>query len=663
MVPGAGREPESEDVMPQKTAGAGKHLRILHLEDDSLDAELVREALLREGVECSISVVATRGEFQRALAAGGVDLVISDYKLPDFQGDEALRLVREKCPDLPFIFVSGSIGEERAIEAVKLGATDYVMKERLPRLGMGVRRAVNEAEGLRRRREAEATLEAEREFLTDVFASVQDGIVVLNDRLEIVRANATVERMFPAQMPLEGRLWSAVRGGEDAGGPCAAQTALRTGKAAQGSRRIRTASGEVEINSFAFPLMERRTGRMTGVILYLRDVTRERALQQQLIQAQKMECIGQLAGGVAHDFNNIIQAVQGFGDLLAASLTEDDPRRMEVGEIRKAAARASALTRQLLAFSRKQVLTTAVLDLNALAQGMGKMLHRLIGGNISLEFGLDSAPLFVLGDAGQIEQVVLNLIVNARDAMPSGGRITVATRRRELSAEEAARQGPDWRAGRFACLSVRDTGTGIPPEVMPRLFEPFFTTKEAGKGTGLGLSTVYGIVQQHNGWVEVASEFGHGAEFTVYLPVQEAPARPDSAAVASAPAPAPAPASDGQILVVEDDPVIAKLLGSALRPGGHTVHMAEGTGEARALFARHGERIRLLVSDVALKDGNGVDLATELRRGNPALHVLMISGYVDDRVRWEEIQAQGFAFLPKPFSLSDLLRIAGGLLA
>ncbi len=635
-------------------------LRILHLEDNPLDARLVRETLRREGVACEIVHVAEQADFEREVGAGGFHAVLADYNLPRYSGELALRLVRSRLPDLPFIFVSGSIGEERAVERLKGGATDYVMKDNLRRLPAALRRAVSEAEGSLRRRETEATLAAEREFLADVFASVQDGLVVLNERMEIVRANATIERMFSAHLPLEGRLWSDVRGGGTAS-PCAAATALRTGRAAQGSRKIRTTAGEVEINSFASPLVERRTGRVAGVILYLRDVTREKALQRELIQAQKMECIGQLAGGVAHDFNNILQAIMTFSDMLAAETPADDRRGADIAEIQKAARRAAGLTRQLLAFSRKQVLMPAVLDLNALAQNMGKMLHRLIGENITFEFALAPGLPSVMGDAGQIEQVVLNLAVNARDAMPSGGRITVATRSRGLSEEAAASHDQPWRAGRFVCLSVRDTGTGIPPEVMPRIFEPFFTTKEAGKGTGLGLSTVYGIVQQHNGWVEVVSEPGRGAEFIVWLPVHEA--APETAHAAAPPVPAVAPVAAGLVLLVEDDPVIARPLAGVLAQAGYTVCTAGSAAAARELFGRHGAGARLLVSDVMLKDGNGVDLAVEFQKQNPALHVLMMSGYVDDRSRWEEIQAHGFTFLSKPFTIPEFLQTAAKLLA
>ena len=494
-------------------------LKILHLEDSPADALLVEEMLRNDHVDCDITVVAEPADFERELARGDVDVVISDYSLPRYCGTDALKKTRETGLETPFIFVSGSIGEERAVEAVQLGATDYVMKEHLRRLGLAVRRAVEAAESARRRREAEARLAEERDFLADVFSSVQDGLVVLDMDRTIVRTNPTMEKLFPGQMPLAGK---PVRQIFPEGVDAAGLVPGGEGPPAPATCTLETAQGKGEFSVYAYPLLERRTGRQQGVILYVRNITSERELQQQLFQAQKMESIGRLAGGVAHDFNNILQAILGFTEILAVDIPADHPSHADVLEIRKSTERAVTLTRQLLTFSRKQVLTIADLDLNGLANNMGSMLQRLIGTGYQLAYELEPAPAFVHGDAGQIEQIILNLAVNARDAMPAGGTITLGTRRVEVTAPEAARRGQPWRAGRYVCLGVRDTGTGIPPEVLRHLFEPFFTTKGKGKGTGLGLSMVYGIAQQHGGWVDVATQVGRGSAFTVYLPSLEA---------------------------------------------------------------------------------------------------------------------------------------------
>jgi len=494
-------------------------LRILHLEDDSSDALLVSEVLKQEGVECDITVVSTHQEFEKCLAQGDVDLVMADYKLPTIQGDEALTLVRNKWPDMPFIFVSGSIGEERATEVVKLGATDYVMKERLRRLGGSIHRAIEEAEERAQRRAAEEQLQKKQEFLSDLFTSVQDGIVVLNDKLEVVRANPTVERLFPALLPFAGKSWgeffdTCVSPNTD----CAARVTLRTGKAEQSYQKCKTSRGILDFNIFAFPLIERRTGNRTGVILSLRDVTRELTLHRQLIQSQKMECIGQLAGSVAHDFNNILQSIILASELLSTSIHEQDPRYAEVDEIRKTAQRAVSLTRQLMTFSRQDAMSPTSIDLNNLARNMGKMLNRLMTGGIIIEFNLDPNLARVKCDGGRIEQVILNLVINSRDAMLQGGQILITSLNRTVTQEEADTGGLEWQPGQYACLAIRDTGVGIAPEIMPHLFEPFYTTKAAGKGTGLGLPTVYGIVKQHGGWIDVTSKIGEGTTFTLFLP-------------------------------------------------------------------------------------------------------------------------------------------------
>ena len=499
-----------------------RKLRILHLEDDNLDADLIREVLSGEGVECEIKVVSGRQEFIDAVEKDEIDLIMSDYKLPDIHGDEALSIVRDRWPDLPFIFVSGSIGEERATEVVKQGATDYVMKERLRRLGIAIHRAIDEAEGLKRRREAEAKLEAEREFLNDVFSGVQDGIIVLDDHMAIVQANPTIEHLFAHLMPLAGKSWDLLF--NTTGTPIensAPRVSFRTGGAAQEHRIAHTVHGETEFTLFSFPLITRRTGHRTGVILYLRDVTREHILQTQLIQAQKMECIGQLAGSVAHDFNNILQVIVSATELLSLSISEKDPRRMEVEEIRKTADRAITLTRQLLTFSRKNPITPTIINLNRLVENMKRMMDRLLPASITTQFELDTSLANVKCDPGQFEQVLLNLVVNARDAMPTGGFLQISTQNRIITPAEAEAGSPERYAGRHVCLSVRDSGVGITPEIMPHLFEPFFTTKEAGKGTGLGLPTVYGIVKQHGGWIDVASEPGKGSTFSVFLPAPD----------------------------------------------------------------------------------------------------------------------------------------------
>ncbi len=641
--------------------GRSRRLRILHLEDDPLDAELVQEMLRLDHVDCDIKVVSTSEDFDREMEKGDVDIVISDYNLPGYCGTEALESTRKSGSSVPFIFVSGSIGEERAVEVVRMGATDYVMKEHLRRLGIAVRRAMEIRESTLRQREAEARLEQERNFLADVFSSVQDSIIVLDTNMKVVSANPTGARLFPAQAPLIGRSCQIFGSDQGRGSVCAlAASTVRDNKPMQGSCTLHTALGDRDFSIYAYPLLERRSGQQTGAILYLRDVTRERALQAQLIQAQKMECLGQLAGGVAHDFNNVLQAIMGFSDMLAADLPDTDPRHEDAVEIRKASDRATALTRQLLAFSRKQVLKFEDLDMNAIVGNMSKMLQRLMGERVKIQYDLSPAPAFIHGDPGQIEQVVLNLVVNARDAMPNGGTITVGTRPCEITADMVAEHGTPWRTGRFVCLSVQDAGAGIPPEVIPRIFEPFFTTKAPGQGTGLGLPTVYGIVQQHEGWIDLDSKVGQGTRFAIHLPEL-----PSEALVAGTAGPDAmnADRAPGNILIVEDDPMVRHLAQRTLELGGHHVHAVGSCAEGREYFKAQGKSLSMLISDVVLKDSNGIDMALEFVRTLPEFPVLMMSGYLDDQVRWHEIQDHGFAFLPKPFGTQELTAKVNEMLA
>ncbi len=495
-------------------------LRILHLEDDPNDALLVSRALATDGLACDITPASSRNEFTSQLSRGGFDLILSDYKLPGFDGLSALGLARQKLPEVPFILVSGTIGEEAAIESLRAGATDYVLKHRLTRLAPTVRRALNEVEERRQR-----------------------------------------------------------------------------------SR-----------------------------------------LEQQFLGAQKMEAVGRLAGGVAHDFNNLLTVINGYSHLLLARLDAQSPLRPELSEIRKAGERAASLTRQLLAFSRRQVLEPKVLDINPVVLELEKMLRRLIGENIELVTDLAPGLGRVKIDPGQIEQVIMNLVVNARDAMPEGGQVTLQTRGVEVSEEDKALLG-EIRPGSYVTLSVADNGCGMDREVQSHIFEPFFTTKEQGKGTGLGLATVYGIVKQSGGSIWVDSEPGRGSTFRIHLPLsREQPQRtPGEEARVEI------ERGHETILVVEDDPGVRGLIEAALTRSGYTVLPACGPGEARDLCQKHPGRIHLLLTDIVMPETSGHELAKALMPQRPDMGVLFMSGYTD-----ESVLAQGgplqAPFLQKPFS-------------
>mgnify|MGYP003586018453 CR=1 FL=1 len=379
------------------------------------------------------------------------------------------------------------------------------------------------------------------------------------------------------------------------------------------------------------------------------------ALQDQLLQAQKMESVGLLAGGIAHDFNNLLQAISGFCEILIAELSPEDRHRNDVREILKAAERASALTQQLLAFSRQQQLARQAVDLNSLVAHTRNMLARMVGEDIRLNLELAEGLEHVHADAGQVEQVVMNLVVNARDAMPEGGDITLTTRALALD-EEAASQILGAGPGRYVSLEITDRGAGIPAEILPRIFDPFFTTKERGKGTGLGLSVVYGIVQQHQGFIDVRSTLGVGTTFRMAMPVFSPELCVETTpGLRHEPEVEPASGKGERILVVEDEAGVRHFLGQALHKAGYVVLLAEDLKSARHIMASAQPPIQMVLSDVVLPDGSGLDLAMELRQQQPGLPVLLASGYASSRARQAEVTEHGFVLLQKPYKLKMLL--------
>jgi PAS domain S-box-containing protein len=386
-------------------------------------------------------------------------------------------------------------------------------------------------------------------------------------------------------------------------------------------------------------------GKIINYVAVKHDVTQEVALEEQLRQVQKMESIGQLAGGVAHDFNNILTVIQGNASLLldVKNLSEADVDLAK--QIIKAAERAAGLTRQLLVFSRKQVMQPTHLNLNEVVGNMTKMLQRILGEDIALRSDYTPSLPLVFADAGMIEQVLLNLAVNARDAMPAGGRLMIVTSSETID-QEYTQQNPAATPGRCVCLSVSDTGCGIAPEHLSHIFEPFFTTKEIGKGTGLGLATVYGIVKQHRGWIEIESQVGKGTTFRIYLPAaKDITAKQKTTAVAQE-----LPRGDEVILVVEDEQAVRLLVGNLLQRCGYTVLLAVSGIAALDVWEKHKHGIQLLLTDMVLPDGMmGRELAEKLKGEKPQLKVIYTSGYSANVVGKGPSLVEGVNFLQKPY--------------
>jgi two-component system cell cycle sensor histidine kinase/response regulator CckA len=515
-------------------------LRLLHLEDDPLDAELITTTLTQGNIPCQSQLVYTRQAFVAALKEGRMDLILADYSIPGFDGMTALTLARQHCPDVPFLFVSATIGEELAIDAMHQGATDYVLKQRLGRLVPSVQRALRE----------------------------------LDDRAERKRA----------------------------------EEALRQS-------------------------------------------------EKQFRQSQKMEAVGRLAGGIAHDFNNLLTVIMGYSQVLLTELGPQHPLCGKIEETLKAGEKAATLIRQLLTFSSKQSLDPKVLSLNTAVTSLESLLRRLIGEDIHLVCTLDPANGRLRADQAQLEQVLVNLVVNARDAMPKGGTLTIETAQVELTSSPVYHLTPIL-PGPYVRLTVSDTGCGMDRKTQSHIFEPFFTTKGEGKGSGLGLSTVYGIVTQCGGAIDVTSRVSHGTRFDLYFPSAE------SDIITTAPTQLLGQPQRGTetILLVEDEPSVRMLVRDELRKLGYRVLEAKNGIEACLLATQQAGSFQLLLTDVVMPGMAGRELAQHLSVIKPDLRTLFMSGYMDDVGIMAGQEEGTSSFLQKPFTPEVLARAVRNLL-
>lgn len=513
-------------------------LRLLHLEDNPTDSDLIVTMLTEGGISCVPRRIESRDAYVAALKEGQIDLILADYSLPGFDGITALELARKLVPHVPFIFVSATLGEELAIDTMHRGATDYILKQRLGRLVPSVQRALRE----------------------------------LHDRAERKRA----------------------------------EEALR-----QSERQLR--------------------------------------------QAQKMEAVGRLAGGLAHDFNNLLTVIMGHSQVLLNDMGAGHPLKNKIEEMQKAGERAAALIRQLLTFSRRQPSEPKVLDLNLVLVNLETMLRRLIGEDIDFTLNASRENLRVKADPAQLEQIVMNLVVNARDAMPKGGKLIIESASANLGRTPVYHLSP-LPPGAYVRLSVSDTGCGMPPEVQAHIFEPFFTTKEEGKGTGLGLSTIFGIVTQCGGGLDVTSKVGKGTRFDVYLPSVAAELEKTAGDV-----PAQQPKRGHEtILLVEDDAAVRELVRDELLKLGYRVFEAKNGLEACLVGTQQMGALQLLLTDVVMPGMSGTELAQHLRVIKPDLKLLFISGYTDDVGIGAGDSAS--AYLQKPFTPESLSKVVRDLL-
>jgi PAS domain S-box-containing protein len=802
-------------------------VRILYLEDDPRDVELVRAALSGGPVESDLTHVTSVPLFERALSGGPWDILLSAYAVQGPNGLQALEIARRLNPEIPFVFVSGTIGEDQAIECLRMGATDYVLKDRLGRLGAAIERALREAGDRARglRVEEELGRLASIVEVTSDFVGICDlaGLVIyLNGAahrlLEIPDGEAValtpISRFHPAwaaSIILDEGLPAASRDGSWRG-----ETALltRNGRQIPASQVIlahKDAEGVVgyfstivrditdrkrteedlkaslrrhavisnlglralatddlrsltkeavattcrvldvelaavleltpDCRSFTMTAGEgwkegiaeslslpAGTETVAGVAVASRapvivqdlraevrftgsDVLRDhgvvsavsvviqgqrgpygvfgaytsrarrfgddeihfmqavanllasavqrhqskealRSSEEQLRLAQKMEAIGRLAGGIAHDFNNLLTVITGYAEFMLERLATPDPLHEQASQILKAGERASALTRQLLAFSRRQVLHFEVVDLNAAVSDLEKMLRRLIGEDVHLITSLADDLGSVKVDRGQMEQVLMNLAINARDAMPKGGTLSIGTSNGEED-DAGHASAPGAIPGPFVTLSMTDTGVGMDLPTQARIFEPFFTTKKEGKGTGLGLSTVYGIVKQSGGHIRVHSEPGRGAEFKICIPRVRGVVEPARRAT---PSPG-APRGTETILLVEDSQELRVLVRTMLGRAGYTILEAADGLAALAVSEGHAGSIDLLLTDVVMPGMNGREMSERLARRRPRTRILFMSGYTGDSAVTHGVLEERFRFIQKPFTSSSLARV------
>ncbi len=753
-------------------------MRILHLEDNPADAELVSRILVEEWSDCAVTVVATRDDFEAELDRGGYDLILSDFTLVSFTGLEALDLACRRAPDVPFVFFTGTLGEERAIDAVHLGAADYVLKDQMKRLVTAIRRALREAAERRQRRQAEDSLRhseeryrkifsgsplpmwvyhtstlavlevndsacrhygyAREEFLrltimdlrppaeaqrladllahgladaesgvwrhrrrdgtlidVEVFSHLLESgaadtrLVQVNDvtaqRAAERRVRELVELLDKARdgivvSELDGRVTFWNRGAERISGWTAADARGRRIEELFGpdaadriatARQVLDARGEwrgefhlrdrlgnpfvVEIG--ATQILD-NDGRPTARLTIATDITEKKKLEERLLRAQRMESIGMLAAGIAHDLNNVLSPIMMVGPMLREHMTDATDLQM-LAMLEKSTERGAGLIRQILGFAQGVAGGPKVVQVKHLARDLGVVIKETFPKNIHYEERLAPNLWPIRANPTHIHQVLLNLCVNARDAMPEGGTLRLRVENRRLD-EVAARALEGAHPGPWLVLHVEDTGTGIPPETLAHIWDPFFTTKESGKGTGLGLSTVRGIVESHHGFIALETAVGRGTTFHVYLPADD-DARDGATGGSAQPF---FPRGNGELILVVDDEInIRDATTAALAHHGYRVLTARDGTEGLALFAPRSTEISLVITDLNMPKLDGATVASVVHRLNPAVKIVIASGFSPvERATTTTPPQFADALLAKPFAVETLLTTVSRLL-
>jgi two-component system, cell cycle sensor histidine kinase and response regulator CckA len=626
-------------------------MRILYIDDYLLDRELVRDALEKEDQNFYLIEAASRAEFEARLAEGNYDLVLTDFNILGFEGLQVLDAVHAQAPHVPVVIVTGTGSEEVAVESMKRGAADYVIKtphhiQRLPQTIL----AAAERQHLREERErAETALVESEERYRLIAENTSDLISLLDQEGRFVYASPSYKCVLgydPAEL-IGTSAFDLIHPDDLAAVP-EPWSLLRPQGTGAATFRYRHASGAWLYLDASGAVVERPGGAY--VVNVSRDVTERKDLEARFRHAQKLESIGQLAGGVAHDFNNLLTAILGYAELGLELLPPDAPAYGDLEEIQKTAKRGAKLTKQLLAFARRQVIELQVLNLNDLILNMNNLLRRLIGEDIELVIRSTRDLWPIKADPNQIEQVIVNLAVNARDAMPKGGTLLIEIDNVPFD-EENERQNVGVTAGEYVMLAVSDTGAGMTEAIRQKIFEPFFTTKEPGHGTGLGLATCYGIITQHGGDIQVSSRLGHGTSFKIRLP------RVDGvASTLPTDSTEELPRGSETVLLVEDDRTTRALIARVLRHQGYRVLEAENGVEALHMAQELVEPIDLLLTDMIMPRMSGKALVEHFIQLYSRASVLFISGYADSTTAHQTALEPIAAFLQKPFSPAELAR-------
>jgi signal transduction histidine kinase len=647
-------------------------LRVLFVEDSTDDVALLVRELRRGGYAPEFAQVQTAAEFQAALPRDW-QVIISDYTMPGFSGLEALSQLVRSGRDVPFILISGTVGEEVAVAAMKAGAGDYLLKNNLTRLVPAVARELREADGRRQRRAAEAALRESQALLSLIYNHTSDALSLYTAGpgagWRLSSANTTYVRQAcgprhaVSEADLLGRPVEAILGDLFGCSPAVVAAArarfddaARTGNTVTYEQEFNLAVGRLFLELTLVPVAE-TGGSCRHILLAGRDVTarkraeeEQRRLQAQLAQAQKLEALGTFAGGIAHDFNNVLTAVLGYADLIQRDTHDDERTQTRIESILTATVRAQDLVRQILTFSRKQTPTRKPIRLAAVVEEALKLLRASIPPSLTLWTDVRGDPA-VLADAGQMHQVLMNLCTNAIQALePAGGQLTVALDTVDVDAAFALGHAP-LKPGPHVRLTVADTGVGMDAVSLERIFEPFFTTKPPGRGTGLGLAVVHGIVQSHDGAVTVESQPGVGTTFHVYLPATVGPA----SSVDGDGRPAEPPRGNGElVLLVDDDPGVVRLGEHLLERLGYRVDGYTDPRAALVAFTASPDRYALVLTDLAMPELSGTEVARQVRATRPRMPVVLTSGYLSPSQDRRAGDYGAGEFLGKPFSLKTL---------